>query len=42
MAKDVDRALRDIAVAHGGLAEDEAAAYLKQLSAEKRYARDVY
>ncbi|MFD8857443.1 molybdopterin-dependent oxidoreductase [Streptomyces vinaceus] len=42
MAKDVDRALRDIAVAHGGLTEDEAAAYLKQLSAEKRYARDVY
>ncbi|MFI1147642.1 molybdopterin-dependent oxidoreductase [Streptomyces sp. NPDC020817] len=42
MARDVDRALRDIAMAHGGLAEDEAAAYLKQLSAEKRYARDVY
>ncbi|MFE5769590.1 molybdopterin-dependent oxidoreductase [Streptomyces sp. NPDC056485] len=42
MAKDVDRALRDIAMAHGGLTEDEAAAYLKQLSAEKRYARDVY
>ncbi|WP_406386157.1 molybdopterin-dependent oxidoreductase [Streptomyces sp. NBC_00211] len=42
MAKDVDRALRDAAMAHGGLTEDEAAAYLKQLSAEKRYARDVY
>lgn len=42
MAKDVDRALRDIAMAHGGLDEDAAAAYLKQLSADKRYGRDVY
>ncbi|MER5177516.1 bifunctional nitrate reductase/sulfite reductase flavoprotein subunit alpha [Streptomyces sp. NPDC002896] len=42
MAKDVDRALRDIAVAHGGLDEDGAAAYLKQLAADKRYVRDVY
>ena len=29
MAKDVDRALRDIAVAHGGLTADEAAAYVQ-------------
>ncbi|MGW7204438.1 molybdopterin-dependent oxidoreductase [Streptomyces sp. NPDC054837] len=42
MAKDVDRALRDIAVAHGGLGEQEAAAYVKQLAAAKRYVRDVY
>ncbi|MDX3450889.1 bifunctional nitrate reductase/sulfite reductase flavoprotein subunit alpha [Streptomyces sp. ME02-8801-2C] len=42
MAKDVDRALRDIAVAHGGLSEDEAGAYVKQLMAAKRYVRDVY
>ncbi|REK87819.1 reductase [Streptomyces inhibens] len=42
MAKDVDRALRDIAVAHGGLTEDAAAGYVKQLAAEKRYVRDVY
>ncbi|MFJ3668794.1 molybdopterin-dependent oxidoreductase [Streptomyces sp. NPDC090106] len=42
MAKDVDRALRDIAVAHGGLGEDEATAYVKQLAAAKRYVRDVY
>nr|WP_225891495.1 bifunctional nitrate reductase/sulfite reductase flavoprotein subunit alpha [Streptomyces dioscori] len=42
MAKDVDRTLRDIAVAHGGLSETEATAYLKQLAAEKRYVRDVY
>ncbi|MFD3308422.1 molybdopterin-dependent oxidoreductase [Streptomyces sp. NPDC058694] len=42
MAKDVDRALRDIAVTHGGLGETEAAAYVKQLAADKRYVRDVY
>ncbi|MET9812924.1 bifunctional nitrate reductase/sulfite reductase flavoprotein subunit alpha [Streptomyces sp. NPDC006355] len=42
MAKDVDRALRDIAVAHGGMSEAEAAAYVKQLAADKRYLRDVY
>ncbi|MDX2544582.1 bifunctional nitrate reductase/sulfite reductase flavoprotein subunit alpha [Streptomyces sp. WI04-05B] len=42
MAKDVDRALRDVAVAHGGLSEEEAGAYVKQLTAAKRYVRDVY
>jgi sulfite reductase alpha subunit-like flavoprotein len=42
MAKDVDQALREIAMVHGGLDEAEAAAYVKQLGAEKRYARDVY
>ncbi|MFJ8358385.1 molybdopterin-dependent oxidoreductase [Streptomyces sp. NPDC093984] len=42
MARDVDQALRDIAVLHGGLSEAEAAAYVKQLAAEKRYVRDVY
>ncbi|MGW1226444.1 diflavin oxidoreductase, partial [Streptomyces sp. NPDC002530] len=42
MAKDVDRALRDIAVTHGGLDEDAAAVYVKQLAADKRYVRDVY
>ncbi|MER5945651.1 bifunctional nitrate reductase/sulfite reductase flavoprotein subunit alpha [Streptomyces sp. NPDC001904] len=42
MAKDVDRALRDIAVAHGGLDEAGATAYVKQLAADKRYVRDVY
>ncbi|MEV6397415.1 molybdopterin-dependent oxidoreductase [Streptomyces sp. NPDC051907] len=42
MAKDVDRALRDIAVAHGGLDEEGAALYVKQLAADKRYVRDVY
>ncbi|WP_412075804.1 molybdopterin-dependent oxidoreductase [Streptomyces xanthophaeus] len=42
MAKDVDRALRDIAVTQGGLDEDAAALYVKQLGADKRYVRDVY
>jgi NADPH-dependent sulfite reductase flavoprotein alpha-component len=42
MARDVDRALRDIARDHGGLAEDDAAAWVKWLAAERRYCRDVY
>ncbi|MEU9121534.1 bifunctional nitrate reductase/sulfite reductase flavoprotein subunit alpha [Streptomyces sp. NPDC048506] len=42
MAKDVDRALREIAVGHGGLTEDAAADYVKRLAADKRYVRDVY
>ncbi|MGW1780099.1 molybdopterin-dependent oxidoreductase [Streptomyces sp. NPDC002143] len=42
MAKDVDQALRDVAVVHGGLSEPEAAAYVKQLASDKRYVRDVY
>lgn len=42
MARDVDQALREIATVHGGLDETEAAAYVKQLTTDKRYARDVY
>lgn len=42
MAKDVDRALKDIAAVHGGLTEDEATVYVKQLAADRRYVRDVY
>ncbi|MFJ2652050.1 molybdopterin-dependent oxidoreductase [Streptomyces sp. NPDC087420] len=42
MAKDVDRTLRDIAIAHGGLDEEQAEAYVRQLAAEQRYVRDVY
>ncbi|UGQ15684.1 bifunctional nitrate reductase/sulfite reductase flavoprotein subunit alpha [Yinghuangia sp. ASG 101] len=42
MAKDVDAALRDIITVHGGLTDDGAAAYVKRLSAEKRYVRDIY
>jgi sulfite reductase (NADPH) flavoprotein alpha-component len=39
MARDVDQALRDIAATHGRVDPDT---YVKQLSSEKRYARDVY
>ncbi|MFE0516682.1 molybdopterin dinucleotide binding domain-containing protein, partial [Streptomyces sp. NPDC058964] len=42
MAKDVDRALREVAMVHGGLTEEDAAAYVKQLAADRRYVRDVY
>ena len=42
MAKDVDKALHTIAQTHGGLSEEEAVEYFKELKKEKRYARDVY
>ena len=42
MAKDVDRALCDIAARHGNLDPDAATAYVQSLSAGKRYHRDVY
>nr|WP_281390531.1 bifunctional nitrate reductase/sulfite reductase flavoprotein subunit alpha [Sphaerisporangium rubeum] len=42
MAKDVDRTLREIAHLHGGLTPEAADAYLRKLTADRRYARDVY
>ncbi|HWF28584.1 MAG TPA: bifunctional nitrate reductase/sulfite reductase flavoprotein subunit alpha [Mycobacterium sp.] len=42
MAKDVDRALCEIAAEHGNLDGDAARAYIQSLSADKRYHRDVY
>ena len=42
MAKDVDRTLCDIAAEHGKLGPDAAQAYVRSLSAAKRYHRDVY
>jgi sulfite reductase (NADPH) flavoprotein alpha-component len=42
MAKDVDVALHKIAQQHGGLSEEDAKAYFKQMKKDKRYARDVY
>ncbi|MFD0592419.1 sulfite reductase flavoprotein subunit alpha [Catellatospora coxensis] len=42
MAKDVDAALREIAEQHGRLDPAAATAYVKQLSADRRYLRDVY
>lgn len=42
MASDVDKALREIAVRHGGKDEGGAKAWLKQLADSGRYQRDVY
>ena len=42
MAKDVDRALREIAATRGGLDEEQADAFVRQLAADRRYVRDVY
>lgn len=42
MAPDVHAALRDVAVAHGGLDAEAAEAWLAELAAGKRYLRDVY
>ncbi|WP_218129764.1 bifunctional nitrate reductase/sulfite reductase flavoprotein subunit alpha [Pseudonocardia oroxyli] len=39
MAKDVDTALREVITAHGGT---DAAAFVKRMTAEGRYSRDVY
>ncbi|MFE0648413.1 molybdopterin-dependent oxidoreductase [Streptomyces sp. NPDC059534] len=42
MAKDVDQTLRDVVARHGGMSPEDATAYVKQLSADRRYVRDVY
>jgi sulfite reductase alpha subunit-like flavoprotein len=42
MAKDVDRALCEIAAEFGKLDPDAAKDYVQSLSADKRYHRDVY
>ncbi|AHH19727.1 putative bifunctional nitrate/sulfite reductase [Nocardia nova SH22a] len=42
MAKDVDQALRDIVAHHGNLDAADADAYVKKLSTDKRYVKDVY
>jgi len=42
MAHDVDAALRDIVIEHGGKSDEDARDFLNQLAAERRYARDVY
>ncbi|KLU04265.1 Assimilatory nitrate reductase large subunit [Rhodopirellula islandica] len=42
MAADVDRALLQIITQEGGMSEDEGKAYLKTMTSEKRYVRDVY
>ena len=42
MAPDVNAALVDIVATHGGLARDDAEAYVRRLADERRYLRDVY
>jgi sulfite reductase (NADPH) flavoprotein alpha-component len=42
MAKDVDKALHDVVIEHGGLDRDAATEYVNTLKREKRYVRDVY
>jgi sulfite reductase (NADPH) flavoprotein alpha-component len=42
MAKDVDAALHQVVQTAGGRSPDQAAAYVDNLKAAKRYARDVY
>ena len=42
MAADVDRALREVVARHGGMSDDDAAAYVSAMSRARRYARDVY
>ncbi|KAF0096237.1 MAG: cysJ [Puniceicoccaceae bacterium 5H] len=42
MAKDVHQAMIDIVKEHGGMSQEDAAAYVKKLQKEKRYQRDVY
>jgi sulfite reductase alpha subunit-like flavoprotein len=42
MARDVDDALRGIVAEHAGRSPKSAVTYLRAMSAEGRYARDVY
>lgn len=42
MAPDVHQALLDIASEQGGLNQEQAEDYLRQLNRDKRYLRDVY
>ncbi|WP_295463459.1 bifunctional nitrate reductase/sulfite reductase flavoprotein subunit alpha [uncultured Pseudomonas sp.] len=42
MAKDVDQALRQVVATHGQLGEEAAAEYLRGMSEQKRYLKDVY
>ena len=42
MAGDVDKALHQVIAEQGGKSAEEAAAYVEQMKADKRYRRDVY
>jgi len=42
MAKDVHQALLDIIAEHGGMSDEEAVKYVKAMTKDRRYGRDVY
>lgn len=42
MARDVDKALRQVIAVHGGMTAEAADDYVAQMREDKRYARDVY
>ena len=42
MARDVERALKEVVMTHGGMSEDDADDYLNDLREDHRYQRDVY
>jgi len=42
MAKDVEQALLDVVVEHGGMDRETADEFLSELRIERRYQRDVY
>ncbi|MBL8993110.1 MAG: sulfite reductase subunit alpha, partial [Spirochaetia bacterium] len=42
MAKDVDKALHQVAVKAGGMSAEKASEWIRTLQTEKRYVRDVY
>ena len=42
MAKDVDQALRSIAHSEGGMSEEDAGFWVKNLQKERRYLKDIY
>ena len=42
MAKDVDAALHDIVATQSGMSDEDAAAYVKAMTKQRRYVRDVY
>jgi sulfite reductase (NADPH) flavoprotein alpha-component len=42
MARDVESALREVAISHGGLTPEASTAFLANLKANGRYQADVY
>jgi len=42
MAKDVDVALHDVIAGQGGMTQEQAIDYVKQMKKDKRYQKDVY